>query len=93
MNDTAHLKLPGRQPQTQINIQYSHYKKDITNLRTLDIYRILKLYNVTDPCIAHAVKKLLCPGGRGAKSEEQDIIEAIATLNRYLDMRREDGEN
>lgn len=73
-------------------IQYSHYKKDVSHLQILDIYRILELYNVTDPCLAHAVKKLLCPGGRGAKSEKQDIIEAIATLNRRLDMYREDED-
>ena len=74
-------------------MQYSHYKKDITDLTMLDIYRVLRLYDVTDPAIGHAVKKLLCPGGRGVKSQKQDIIEAIATLNRWLDMEKEDAGN
>ena len=72
--------------------QYPHYIKDVSNLTKLDIYRVLNLYNVTDPCVSHAVKKLLCAGGRGVKSEEQDIIEAVATLNRWLDMRKEDTD-
>jgi hypothetical protein len=28
-------------------------------LTHIDVYRVLKLYNVTDPCLQHAVKKLL----------------------------------
>ena len=71
-------------------MQYSHYRKDTTKYSMIDIYRVLRLYSVTDPAIGHAVKKLLCPGGRGVKSQKQDIIEAIATLNRWLDMENED---
>lgn len=73
-------------------MQYSHYRKDTTKYSMIDIYRVLRLYSVTDPAIGHAVKKLLCPGGRGVKSQKQDIIEAIATLNRWLDMENEDSD-
>jgi hypothetical protein len=38
------------------------------------------------------VKKLLCAGERGIKSKETDIKEAIASLNRYLDMLKEDND-
>lgn len=69
---------------------YNHYKKDVTHLESIDVYRILELYNVTDPCVQHAIKKLLCAGNRGAKTEEQDIIEARDTLNRKLEMIEED---
>jgi len=68
---------------------YNHYKKDVAHLESIDVYRILELYNVTDPCVQHAVKKLLCAGNRGAKTEEQDIIEARDTLNRKLEMIEE----
>lgn len=68
---------------------YSHYKKDVTHLESVDVYRILELYNVTDPCVQHAIKKLLCAGNRGAKTEEQDIIEARDTLNRKLEIIEE----
>lgn len=73
-----------------VKMQYSHYKKDISRYKILDIYRLLVLYNVTDPAIAHAIKKLLVPGGRGAKDTLQDIIEARDTLNRRIEMYQED---
>jgi hypothetical protein len=71
-------------------IKYKHYYKDVRHLDAVDVYRVLELFNVTDPCIQHAVKKLLCAGNRGAKDEERDVEEAIDTLGRYLDMRVEE---
>lgn len=56
----------------------------------VDVYRVLRLFGITDPAIQHAVKKLLrC--GRGYKDKSTDIKEAIASLNRYLEMEREDA--
>jgi hypothetical protein len=58
----------------------------------IDVYRVLALYDVTDPCIQHAVKKLLVAGGRGAgKDISQDIQEAIDSLERWKDMRNEEN--
>lgn len=72
-------------------MKHSHYHKDVTKLKMVDVYRVLDLYNVTDPCIQHAVKKLLVAGGRGAgKDISQDIQEAIDSLERWQEMRRED---
>jgi hypothetical protein len=70
--------------------KYNHYYKDISYLDGIDIYRVLMLYGVTDPCIAHAIKKLLCAGQRGGKDMEQDIQEAIDALVRWQDMKQED---
>lgn len=71
---------------------HSHYFKDVQHLETLDVYRVLKLLNVADPCIQHAVKKLLVAGGRGAgKDITQDIEEAIDSLDRWLEMANEDA--
>lgn len=72
-------------------IKHSHYFKPVIGLTHIDVYRVLELFNVTDPCVQHAVKKLLVAGGRGAgKDMTQDIQEAIDTLNRWLAMRVED---
>jgi hypothetical protein len=57
---------------------------------TIDIYRVLQIYEVTDPCIQHAVKKLLCAGKRGYKEVEKDVEEAIQSLQRWEEMRREE---
>lgn len=70
---------------------HSHYYKDVTHLKTVDVYRVLKLFNVTDPCIQHAIKKLLVAGGRGAgKNTERDLREAVDSINRALQMIAED---
>lgn len=53
---------------------------------TVDVYSVLAAFEVNNSAIAHAVKKLLAPGKRGVKSEEQDIREAIGSLERALKM-------
>jgi ribosomal protein L21E len=71
---------------------HSHYFKDVSQLNTIDVYRVIDLYNIDDPCIQHAVKKLLVAGGRGAgKDANKDIQEAIDSLERWKDMRQEDN--
>jgi hypothetical protein len=72
--------------------KHNHYFKDVSHLGTVDVYRVLDLFNVTDPCIQHAVKKLLVAGGRGAgKDISQDIREAIDTLSRWHEMQDENA--
>lgn len=71
--------------------KHNHYFKDVSHLKTVDVYRVLELFSVNDPCIQHAVKKLLVAGGRGAgKDINKDIQEAIDSLVRWQDMRKED---
>jgi hypothetical protein len=75
-----------------IRSKHSHYHKDVRNLEFVDVYRVLTLFNVTDPCIQHAVKKLLVAGGRGAgKDISRDIQESIDSLVRWQEMRDEEG--
>ena len=71
---------------------HSHYFKDVSNLKFIDVYRVLLLFGVTDPCLQHATKKLLCAGNRGVKDELKDVQEAIASLTRYLEIKTEDNK-
>lgn len=71
--------------------QYSHYYKDVSKLEVVDVYRVLQLFNVWDPCLQHAIKKLLVAGDRGPKDASKDVQEAIASLNRWQEMRAEDS--
>lgn len=71
-------------------MKHSHYFKPVGKYSHVDIYRILRLYEVEDPCIQHAIKKLLCAGGRGTKDKAKDVQEAIDTLHRWQEMERED---
>lgn len=52
----------------------------------VDVYDVLRAFNVTCPATQHAIKKLLCPGMRGSKSAKQDIGEAIGSLRRALEL-------
>lgn len=72
-------------------VKYPHYIKDVGHLSKLDIYRLLRTYQVSDPCLQHAIKKLMCAGSRGYKDQEKDVREAIDTLHRFLEMNAEDS--
>ena len=48
----------------------------------IDVYDVLDAFDVSNPAIAHAIKKLLCTGGRGFKAWETDLQEAIDSLER-----------
>lgn len=66
--------------------KHSHYFKDVAHLKELDVYRVLDLFEVVNPCIQHATKKLLCAGSRGAKDYEKDLREAVDSIHRALQM-------
>jgi len=61
------------------------YEKRIKNT-TVDVYDVLKAFDVTCPAMAHAIKKMLCSGQRGYKNTEQDKREAIASIERSIDL-------
>jgi len=54
----------------------------------VDVYDILTAYSVTNPADAHAIKKMLCPGKRGAKDGIQDRQEAIVSLQRAIELEQ-----
>ena len=77
----------------------SKYTRQITQTLTdedqgftidVDVYDILRAFNVTDPAIQHAVKKLLCTGIRGHKDSRQDLEEAVQSIERALDVVKVD---
>lgn len=72
-------------------MKHGHYFKDVRHLDVIDVYRVLDLFQVTDPCLQHAIKKLLVAGGRGHKDHAKDIQEAIDTLTRLQRMQEENA--
>lgn len=71
---------------------HEHYFKKVGHLQEVDVYRVLDLFEVTDPCIQHAVKKLLVTGGRGGgKDQSQDVKEAMDSLARWQEMQMENS--
>lgn len=80
---------------TEINTDQANpvnkYEKPIINKVgehiTVDVYDVLNAFKVTDPAIAHAIKKLLMPGQRGHKTVIGDLREAIVSIERAIDQQ------
>lgn len=72
--------------------KHNHYFKSVAGLQDVDVYRVLLIFGITDPCLQHAIKKLLVAGGRGGgKDISRDVQEAADTLARWQEMRQEEG--
>lgn len=56
------------------------------NLRaiTVDVYRVLSAFEVTDPALQHLIKKALCAGLRGHKDTDQDLHDIIDSGHKAL---------
>ena len=63
------------------------YTREIKPGVFVDVYDVLTAFGVTCPALAHAIKKLLAPGMRGAKDEIQDKREAIQAIDRSIEIR------
>ena len=69
--------------------EFGHYYRDVRHLEKIDIYRFCELFDITGP-LEHALKKIACAGQRGAKDFYKDLNEAISSINRAIEMRKED---
>jgi hypothetical protein len=65
--------------------QRSKYHREIKPGVWVDVYDVLNAFGVKCHALAHAIKKLLMPGERGAKDYKQDCDEAIQSINRSVD--------
>ena len=52
----------------------------------VDVYDVLKAFDVRCPAMQHAIKKMLKAGQRGDKDAEQDLTEAIISLERAKEL-------
>lgn len=66
--------------------KYPHYFKDVSAVDAIDLYHVARLYEITDPALFHAFKKIACAGKRGAKDQAQDVQEAIDALKRWQEL-------
>lgn len=73
-------------------MKHNHYHKPCP-FDSVDVYRVLKMFEVTDPCLQHIVKKALCAGKRGAKDFTQDMTEIRDTAQRAVDMQTEEKQS
>lgn len=81
----------GMDPRNIAN-EFPHYYKDVRHLDFIDIYRVLELWDVKDPAIQHAIKKLMVAGRRGVKDLLKDYKEAKVSIERAEVMKEEDAK-
>ncbi len=56
----------------------------------VDVYEVLKAFNVTCPATQHCIKKLLAAGQREKGDRLADLKGAMAALNRAIDFAERD---
>lgn len=56
----------------------------------VDVYDVLKAFQVTDPALQHLIKKALCAGLRGMKDRKQDIQEVLESAKRAVALNEEE---
>lgn len=67
--------------------KYKHSMKDANGvIIRVDIYDVLKAFDIRCPAIQHAIKKLLCAGKRGHKDTITDLNEAINSIHRAKEL-------
>lgn len=68
----------------------SKYNREIIGIdgtvTTVDVYRVLDAFGVSDPATQHAVKKMLCMGLRGHKDYLTDLNESIDSLQKAKEL-------
>lgn len=72
----------------ELEANKNKYQREVKEGVFVDVYDVLKAFNVTNPAMAHAVKKMLAPGQRGAKDMIQDMKEAIQSIERAIELEK-----
>lgn len=66
-------------------VEPNKYKR-VINGASVDVYDILKAYEVNNPALQHLIKKALCAGLRGHKDRKTDMKEILSAANRALEL-------
>lgn len=68
----------------------SKYDREIIGIdgtvTTVDVYRVLYAFGVSDPATQHAIKKMLCMGLRGHKDHLTDLNDSIDSLQKAKEL-------
>lgn len=76
-----------------LQTKYNHYYKSVKGLDVIDTYAVNELFEVTNPCLAHIVKKALCAGKRGSKDFLKDLEEIRDTAERAINLQHQLNQN
>ena len=83
-------KPNGSEFDNNLTFSANKYEREISdrqgNSAIIDVYDVLKAFEVSCPATQHAVKKLLCSGIRGHKDLSTDLIEAKESIVRAIEL-------
>lgn len=65
------------------------YSREIREGVFVDVYDVLRAFNVTDPCLQHLIKKALAGGQRGHKDLEEDLNDILASAKRAVELNQQ----
>ena len=63
----------------------SKYTRTIKGVQ-VDVYDILKAWEVQNPALQHLIKKALQPGARGHKTLENDLRDILVSAERAMEL-------
>lgn len=75
-----------REPVATNDSKYNRPCKGIT----IDVYDVLKAFNVTCPALQHLIKKALAVGQRGHKDTSEDLKDILASAKRAIELSEVD---
>lgn len=65
------------------------YMREVKPGVWVDVYDVLRAWEVTDPCLQHLLKKALAGGQRGHKDLAEDLKDILASAKRAVEMHEE----
>lgn len=80
--ECGECRLTGK---TKKNTKYNRECKGVV----IDVYDVLKAFEVSDPALQHLIKKALCVGLRGHKSREEDLKDILSSAIRAVELNKE----
>lgn len=80
--DYEHTVIAQREPAATSDSKYNRPCKGVT----IDVYDVLKAFNVTCPALQHLVKKALAVGQRGHKDASEDLKDILASAKRAIEL-------
>jgi hypothetical protein len=68
---------------------HNKYMREVKPGVWIDVYDVLRAWNVVDPCLQHLLKKALASGQRGHKDLKEDLDDILASAKRAVEMHEE----
>ena len=88
-NDGEHYDIPTPEYDPRdvaFKPKKSKYHREVAPGVWIDVYDVLKAWNVTCPALQHLIKKALQPGERGHKTLDQDMKDIVASAIRAQEL-------